>query len=293
MHTGDRFGDDIEVLRGVQRHRDLVALAERARPLPRAVHEDLAVDFAAAGLHTGHETVLRVQLRNADTFLDLYAEVARALGKALRQIGRIRLAVGRKPERALQVVDAQDRPLLERFARREKLDLDAEAARHRGLALEHDPALRRARDVHAAALLPAGREPGFLLERRIEADAVLAHARHRTVGAHLPDEPGGMPGGAAGELALLEQHDVAHAELGEVVGDARPDNAAARDDDAGLHILSAMTPAATVAAPITRRAMCPSLRSQAPINAAKITEVSRSAATAATGARVIAQSTTP
>jgi hypothetical protein len=35
------------------------------------------------------------------------------------------------------------------------------------------------------------------------------------------------------------------------------------------------------------------LRSQAPISAAKITEVSRSAATAATGARVIAQSTTP
>ena len=55
-------------------------------------------------------------------------------------------------------------------------------------------------------------------------------------GPHLADQPGGMPGGAAGELALLEQHDVAPAELGEVVGDARADDAAADDDDFGVAV---------------------------------------------------------
>src|SRR5688572_30652769 len=80
-----------------------------------------------------------------------------------------------------------------------------------------------------------------------------------------------------------------------MVGDAQPDDAAADDDDLCLHYANfrAITPAATVAAPARRRAICPSRSSQAPISAAKITEVSRNAATAATGARVMAQSATP
>jgi len=57
--------------------------------------------------------------------------------------------------------------------------------------------------------------------------------------------------------------------------------------------LSAMRPASTAAAPTRRSFRWPSLSSQAPISAAKITEVSRSAATIATGARVIAQSAMP
>ena len=164
----------------------------------------------------------------------LHAEVARALRQALREVRRVRLAVGRKPERALQVVAAQQRPLVQRLARREQVDVDAEAARHRRLALEHDPALGRARDVDAAALLPAGGEAGLALEARIELDAVLAHARHRAVRTHLADQPGRVPGGAAAEPPLLEQHDVAPAELRQVIGDAHADDAAADDDDLGL-----------------------------------------------------------
>src|SRR5204862_7021673 len=59
------------------------------------------------------------------------------------------------------------------------------------------------------------------------------------------------------------------------------------------HSLSATRPASTTAAPESRWRRWPSLRSQAPISAAKITEVSRSAAMIATGARVIAQSAMP
>src|ERR1700730_2810625 len=42
-----------------------------------------------------------------------------------------------------------------------------------------------------------------------------------------------MPGCAAGELALFEQDNVGEAELGQVVGDAGADDAAADDDDVG------------------------------------------------------------
>jgi len=57
--------------------------------------------------------------------------------------------------------------------------------------------------------------------------------------------------------------------------------------------LSATRPASTAIAPARRSLRCPSLSNQAPISAAKITEVSRSAAMIATGARVIAQRAMP
>ena len=43
-----------------------------------------------------------------------------------------------------------------------------------------------------------------------------------------------MPGGAARELALFEQDDVVPAHLGEVIGHAAANDAAADDDDAGV-----------------------------------------------------------
>ena len=109
-----------------------------------------------------------------------------------------------------------------------------------------------------------------------------------------------MPRRAARELALLEQHDVLHAELGEVIGGRDAGDAAADDDGAGLaweasalvgQSFSAATPATTLAAPARRGQPKPSLSHTAPMSAANSTDVSRSAATAAIGARVIAQST--
>ena len=117
---------------------------------------------------------------------------------------------------------------------RDEFEVDAEAPGARHLALEQLEPLRRLRDVEAAALLPAGREPGFGFERRIELDAVAAHARRVACRAKLPDQSGGVPGRAAGQLALLEQHDVAAAELGQVIRGARTGDAAADDDDLGM-----------------------------------------------------------
>ncbi|GAA3996042.1 hypothetical protein GCM10022247_14980 [Allokutzneria multivorans] len=42
-----------------------------------------------------------------------------------------------------------------------------------------------------------------------------------------------MEGGAAGQLGAVEQHDIAFAQFGEVVGDARAADATADHDDAG------------------------------------------------------------
>ena len=45
--------------------------------------------------------------------------------------------------------------------------------------------------------------------------------------------PGGVPRGARGELVALDQHRVGPAEMAQVVGDGRADDAAADDDDTG------------------------------------------------------------
>ncbi len=153
--------------------------------------------------------------------------------------------------------------------------------------------------------------PVSRFQRRVELDAVAAHPRRVARRARLADESRRVPGRAAGEPALLEQDDVAHAELREVVGSRHAGDAAADDDDArvggeagschgpdrrplpagtgfgrsGGQSFSAATPATTLAAPASRGSPKPSCSHTAPISAAKSTDVSRSAATAATGRR--------
>ncbi len=56
--------------------------------------------------------------------------------------------------------------------------------------------------------------------------------RQRQARAQLADEAGGVERRAAGQLVAVEQHDVALAELREVVGDRGAADAAADDHDA-------------------------------------------------------------
>ena len=93
-------------------------------------------------------------------------------------------------------------------------------------------ALRRARHADAARAAKARGLARLRLETLVEHGAVAGQAREVVAGAQLADEPRRVPGGAAGQLAPLEQDDVAPAELGQVIGDAAADDAAADDDDA-------------------------------------------------------------
>ena len=153
----------------------------------------------------------------------LASDCVRSVGLALPSPG-IHTAPARSSVRRIGAMPAG-------FGRRHVVERDAEALRARHLPLDELHPLRRLGDVEAAALLPAGGEARFLLERRIELDAVLAHARRVARCARLPDQAGGVPRGAAGQLALLEQHDVGDAELGEMVGRRGAGDAAADDDD--------------------------------------------------------------
>ena len=83
-------------------------------------------------------------------------------------------------------------------------------------------------------LLEAGRLPGLGLEAGVELGRVFGEAREVRGRAQLADQPGGVPGGAGGQLLALQQHHVAPAELGQMIGDRAADHAAA--DDHGLRL---------------------------------------------------------
>ncbi len=59
----------------------------------------------------------------------------------------------------------------------------------------------------------------------------------------MPDQAGGMPGGAVRELRFFHEEHVALAGLGKVIGDRAADRAPADDDDPGVQ---ALAPAASI-----------------------------------------------
>ena len=147
---------------------------------------------------------------------------ARALGQRLGDVDRVGLAVARDEDRADQVVDREQRMARLRLGRaraprpRGRRSRPIEAAR-----LQLDEALRGAREAEAAVLAEAGRLPGLGLEPGVELGRVLGEPGQVLGRAQLADQPGGMPGGARGQLPALEQQHVPPAELGQVIGDAR------------------------------------------------------------------------
>ena len=106
--------------------------------------------------------------------------------------------------------------------------LDAPGRRRRRPALELLHPLGRPRDLDAAAL---GEDAEFL----VLADAVERQRRHLLRVIRREDEVGGVAGGAARvrQRALVEEDDVAPAEVRQVPGQAVADDAGADDDDLG------------------------------------------------------------
>ena len=205
VNAGDRPGDDIQVLGGMQRHASRRTAARTRAPIgrrrctgprrrcsPRVVATPVTAPSRVATPVTRVSSKIRAP------------RLPRALGERLRDVGRIGLAVARHPGRADEIVVAHDGPFLGRLARAEELDRDALRARHGRGAPEHRHALGRPRDGQRAALLPARGEAGFRLEAGVELGRGADQARHVGMRADLADEAGGVPGGPARQAALLD-----------------------------------------------------------------------------------------
>ena len=85
------------------------------------------------------------------------------------------------------------------------------------------------------AAMPGDGLAGLGFERaRIEADIVIDASAEPEARCRMGDLAGGVPGGARGQLGLLQQHDVPPAFMGEVIGNPASHDAAADNNDAGL-----------------------------------------------------------
>ena len=236
--TGDRLGDDVEMLAGVQRHRDAGHRADLMRPHACAVDNvvagdggDFAIQF---GAHASHPPVGFQNVEHLGLLENLRALVARALGERVGDVGGIALAVLVEIDRARDIRDVQMRIAPLDFRRVDLLDADAIGARHAGPAQNLLAALAGQSHGDRAAAAESGRDAGLLFQRAIELLAVFGEPCHVGGGAQLRDQAGGVPCRAAGQLLALQQHDVGPAELGEMIGDGAARDAAADDDDAGL-----------------------------------------------------------
>ena len=86
------------------------------------------------------------------------------------------------------------------FARGQGLHLKPEAFGHRRAAKQLFHPGGMGGHGYGTGLPKAGGLPGFLLQRGVERGGVLRQSRQVVGGTQLPDQAGGMPSGAAGEL---------------------------------------------------------------------------------------------
>ena len=89
------FGHDVEVLGRMQGHVDARHRADLFGPLPGAVDDDLGLDVACVGAHTGDPPVVGENVEDPGLFDDPGSAHPRTLGQRECQVGRVGLAVGR------------------------------------------------------------------------------------------------------------------------------------------------------------------------------------------------------
>jgi hypothetical protein len=227
------FRDDVLMLHRLERHAHAGEGSHLPGPLARAVDHRFAGDGAPVGAHRCHAAIVDVEALDAHAFVELRAVHARALGEGLGDVGRARLAVGRKKGGADEVRDVHQRPHGLRLGRGEEVHLHAEALRRGGEALELDPAVLVAGEPQATGHLPAGGEPRLGIEPLVEIDRVFEHLGDRGRRAQLPDQTRGMPCRTGGDLVLLEEHDIGVVIARQVISRGAADDAAADHHEPG------------------------------------------------------------
>jgi hypothetical protein len=212
--AGDLLCHDVEVLAGVERNGGARHQADLTRPHPGAVDDVLAFDRAEWRLDRRGAAALDVDAGDLDALDDADAVLAGAPGQRLGDVRGIGLTVGRDEDATDDARGVEERVFRRGVLGGEDNNLEAEGAGHRRAALQLLEALVGQCDAERAVLLQSGGDAGLGFEPGVELLGVLGEARQVLGGPELSDQAGGMPGGAAGELLALEQHDVAPAEPG-------------------------------------------------------------------------------
>src|SRR5690348_5457930 len=219
-----RVQRDVLVVDGYRAREHAHHLRDAWRPHTRGIHDRLALDRPVVRLHGDHATVVDVDAGEERARANIDAELARRTCDRIRRDVRVDVAVAGHPHGAVERFRGDLREVPSRLLRPDELRVEPDRVR----TTDSTPQLEEALLTRCDAQRPHTLEDAQLL---VQLHAVAAEAHHRRRRVELRDEPGGVMGRAARQLALLDEDDVADARLGEVVRTADPGDPSADDDD--------------------------------------------------------------
>ena len=221
--AGNRFGDQIEMLAGMQRQGH--ARHPRQFPPPHATAVDyhigrnmprLAADLV---IHPGNPATRFGHTHNLGMLEYLRAAHPRTFGQRHRDIRGVTLPVQRQMHRPHHIANFQMRIHRLGFQRRDFLHIHIKYPRHRRLPKQFLMP-RRSQGHRYAANLPHPRfYAGFCCQLHIQIRRILRQPGHIGRSAQLPDQPCRMPSGAAGQLLAFQQHNIRPPRLCQMIRD--------------------------------------------------------------------------
>ena len=233
LHRIERLGDEVLMDHGDDRDVESHHGTDLRGVVAGGVDDVLADDAALLGDDFPSTVGQCVHVGDAVFPDDLRTQLASTLRQGIGGTGGVGPAVVRRPQRGLDVVDVlHERIELANFVSADDLVLDTEPIQLGADLTVPEHVLVGDCEPQGTAAVPARRQSGLLLDRRVERDGLLVDLGHVEVTDEIRHETGGMPGRARSELALLDQDRVrTPALVGEVVQQADPHCAAADDHD--------------------------------------------------------------
>src|ERR1700722_1447608 len=175
--SGNRFGDDVEMLGRMQRHCRSGGSAQFLGPHARAVYDKLAANFTTGGPNSLCDAILDNDLRNLLVLEDPRPTGLGGFCQGLRGIDRIGLTVARKMNGTYEIGGIQQRPQRTCLLGGEHIDVEAKTPGHRRASLQFFKALAVRRERERTNLAKAGSLARDLFERGVEFGRVLRKTR--------------------------------------------------------------------------------------------------------------------
>ena len=226
-----------EVLVQHRNHRQINSHHRADLPAPGTCRVDdvLAPDRVAAGMD--HPCARGGAFNPLHRLMtpDLGAPRTRARGQRMRGERRIHVPVIRLVDRTEQAVHSHQRIDPGQLLGGEDPEFMADELSEPLHVTKLRHPLGRTGDAQCSARMEAGRLTGLGRQHvAVQTHRGRAHLHDGGVVGEVGAEPGRVPGRARGQLALLQEHDVAPAAPGQVVGERDAHDAAAHDHYLGI-----------------------------------------------------------
>ena len=230
------LGDDVLVLDGNDRHVQPDHGPGLAREIAAGGDHMLTGDVALAGVDHPFAVRLLRDAGDGGVAINGGAQLARALGQGLGQVGGLDIAVIGMLDGADQVIGLGERPDFLDLVRGQEVDVHADGLGHaRIVAILVHPVLGQSK-ADVGHLGEADLELGLGFQRGVETDRIFVQLADRIGHVEQGQQARRVPGGAARQFLALDQHHIAPAHLGQMIEGRDADDPSADDDDACVSV---------------------------------------------------------